>query len=150
MTAILVETANIREAQVAEAAAPPGRYEVMLSDFNPYSQADLAAIRDYFVTNGVEVTGIRQELKGLYQLRIQYVKHAPSEGISQGALLIPLIPPILLATLVGITIFRLEAVSASVTKVLVVAGAIAITLALILRQPAKEVAIAYRKEVKRD
>jgi len=143
MTALLVETANIQQAAAAEAAAPPGRYEVVLTDINPFTQADLEAIREYFVQNGVDVRAVRYQLRGLHQLRIQYVKHAPAEGIAQGALLIPLIPMMLLATIVGIAIFRIEAVTTSVAKVVLIAGGIALALALILRQPAKEVAIAY-------
>lgn len=143
MTALLVETANVQEAAAAEAAAPPGLYEVVLTDIQPFTQADVAALRDYFVANGVDVKAVRYQVRGLHQLRIQYVHHAPADSISQGALLIPLIPMMLLATLVGIAIFRIEAVTTSVAKVVLVAGGIAIALALILRQPTREVATEY-------
>ncbi len=146
MTALLVETANVQQAAAAEAAAPPGRYEVVLTDIQPFTPADVAALRDYFITHGVDVTGVRYQVKGLHQLRIQYVHHAPAEGIAQGALLIPLIPTLLLATLVGIAIFKIEDAGNAVAKVVGVVLAGGIVLALILRQSAKQAALAYGKK----
>lgn len=147
MTTILVETANITEAQAAEAAAPPGLYEVVLTDIQPFSQADLQAIRDYFVQNGVDVKSVRYQLKGLHQLRIEYVKHAPSEAISQGALLIPLIPAMLLATIVGIAIFKIEDVGNAVAKVVVGVGVVVVMLALIFRQSGSKTILEERRNL---
>lgn len=144
MSTLLLETTDIGEAEAKEQSLDPGTYEVRLNLLSPVSKETLNEVHAHLLNSGVDVRGfVHQGIKGLYQVRIKFKKHAMSEGIAQSALLIPLIPAILIISLVGIGIFKIAEITKAITPILAGAAAFALATLFIIRKPMGKVATAY-------
>lgn len=137
MATLLAETTDIQVAAEEEQRLPPGVYEVRLSLLSPVSQEQLDDLHAYLLEQGVDIKGfLQQRVKGLYQIRIKYQKHAPSEAIAQWALaLIPMIPTFLIASLVGIGIFRVESIMRNILPIVLAVGGFTIITVAMIRKP---------------
>jgi len=146
MSTLIEETTDIKQAIRTENSLPPGLYEARLSIISPLTQEELNDFHDYLLDNGVDVKGcIQQRLKGLYQLRVQYRKPAPTEGIAWAQALIAIIPLAIIATMVGIGIFKLESISKALMPILLVGGGIMVVSLALMRKPIERVTEAYAK-----
>jgi len=144
MSTLITETSDIQLATEQERALPPGLYEVRLHIIAPISQQELNDLHDYFLDHGVDVKGcLQQRLKGLYQVRIQYEKHPPTEGIAWVQALLAIIPLAIIGSLVGIGIFKVEDLSKAIMPILLVSGGIVIAALALIRKPVERVTEAY-------
>lgn len=136
MGSLIAETTDIQLAIEKEQALPPGLYEVRLHIITPLSQQELNDLHDYFLDHGVDVKGcLQQRLKGLYQVVIQYEKHPPTEGIAWAAALIAILPVILITSLIGIGLFKIESLSKAIMPILLVCGGFVVVALALARKP---------------
>jgi len=139
-----METTDIQAAIAEEQTLPPGLYEVRLSLISPISQQQLDDLHAHFLECGIDIQGcLQQRVKGLYEIRIKYKKHAPSGAIAQWQLLIPVIPVFLIATLVGIGIFRIEEVGKAILPILLAVGGFVVITVAMIRKPLAEAGVKY-------
>jgi hypothetical protein len=147
MATLLLETTDTAEAAAFEQSLPPGLYEIRLNLASPISQDDLNELHEYFLNSGVDVKGLMHfGPKGLWQVRVKYEKHPPSEHVAQWQLIIPLIPVIVVAVLVGIGIFKLEYIANAIMPILIVAGVVTIVGLALTRKALEQAAPALAKK----
>ena len=137
MAVLLVETVDIDTAIAEEQSAPPGLYEVRLYRPEPISEETKQDIFDSLYYQGVDIKGVYQKkTKGLWYVGIRYRKHAPTESIAFAwALLIPLIPTILVASLIGIGLFKIEEITRAIIPILLAVGGFTVIALALIRKP---------------
>lgn len=147
MAKLLLETTDINEAVAFEQSMAPGAYEIRLNLTSPITQEMLDGLHDHLLQSGVDVLGnIAHGPKGLWQVRIKYNKHPPSEHVAQWQLVIPLIVPAIVAIMIGIGIFKIEAIANAIMPLLVVTGIVTIVGLALLRKPLEQVAPAVARK----
>ena len=130
MATLVGEAVDVGQAAQIESSLPPGTYEARLSLTSPLSQEELDMVHQQLLDAGVDIQGfVQQRVRGLWQLSIKYRIHPVTQTISQAALLIPMIPTVVIAVLVGIALFKIQ----ELTILLVVAGAVVIVGGLVYR-----------------
>jgi len=144
MATMIDEVTDIKEAMAIEAEQPPGIYEIRLSIITPLTQGELDDFHQLLLDHGVDIRGcLQQRLRGLYQIRIKYAKHPPTESIAWVQAVLALIPLAIIGTLVGIGIFKIGDLSKALMPILLVGGGLAIAILALARGPAEKVAQAY-------
>lgn len=145
----LAETVDIAEATQAEMAAPAGLIEVRFYTAEPLSSADVQGIFDQLYANGVDVKKVYiKNTKGLPYVGIIYKKPAEVPGITALPLaIIPLIATGLIVAVIGIGIFKIQDISSSLTKVLLVLFGGTIILAVLLKKPLEAAAGKYIERI---
>ena len=134
MATLLMETTEIDKARAFEETPKPGTYEARFSLARPLTQAELDELHQALLDSGVEVKDVlTQQVKGLDQISVKYMIRHHTEGISQAALLIPVIPTIIVAVLIGIALFKVQ----DIIVLVLVVGGILVTAVFLLRKAAE-------------
>lgn len=121
---------NLNEAIAEEGSLPPGNYRAQFDMTEPVS---ISGIKDKLSENDVEVINIKQwQSNGLWHLGVSFEKPDPASGISflPGAV-IPLIGFAIVSVLVTVSIFRIETITNSLSKLALIIGGVAIAFAFV-------------------
>lgn len=129
---------SIEAATQAEYELPEGVYQIRFWLSQPASPGDIAWIKSTLSEAGIEVkeviTGIEFDMD---YIAVTYMRTVPDGGISfLPVAIIPLIGLGIVATLIGIGIFKWEEIIGGLIKFTLVAGGVLIALALIAKKPA--------------
>ena len=135
METLVAETMIIEEAIQYERSLPAGDYVLRLDTMNRLTDDEINALYEAF--QGVELLGPIEESTTAPAYFISY-RISAHPGIGFVQLLIPLIPTFIVSALIGIGIFRIEALARNIIPLVVIVGAIAISLAALLRKQASE------------
>jgi hypothetical protein len=137
MTTELMETVHIEEAVKAEQEAPPGLLEVRFYTATPLTGEDAQAIFDHLWKNNIDVRKVYvYNQRGLPYLGVVYNRPPPITNIAALPIaIIPLIAFGMIAALVGIGIFKLEQITQSIGKLLLIVFGGTILVALIAKKP---------------
>ncbi len=123
---------NLNEAIAREQALEPGSYRIQFDMTEP---ANISAVRDVLKQNGITASVKQYQAGGLWHLAINYRKPAAEAGISALPLaIIPLIGFTMIIGLVGIGIFKIQAITDSLTKLALVVGGLAIVFVVLKKK----------------
>lgn len=141
----VIETVDIDKATKTEQEAPPGLLEIRFYTVTPLDDEDAKNVYDYLLSTGADVRRVYVHSgSGLPYLGVVYNKLPPTEGIAFLPLaVVPLVAFGLTTALVGIGIFKLEDITRSLTKLLLITFGGFIALALITRKPMEAASRKY-------
>lgn len=138
MVKVLAEMTDISVAEQAEKDAPPGMLEVRFYTTEALTQEANQQIFDTLYDSGVDVRRVyTRKAGGLYYTAVVYNK-LPVSTQSISALPVAIIPLVafgMIAVLIGIGIFKFEAITQSIGKLLLITFGGTIVIAALLRKP---------------
>lgn len=139
---LISEGVDIDQMAAVENSQPPGLYDIRFYLTEPVSAGDKTLIVQDLRAAGVQLIGIdSRKSDGLWYVSVKYRRPEPPPPGEYAFLPLAVIPLIgfgLIATLVGIGIFKMEDITNNIVKILAIGGGIIIVTAALLRQPATE------------
>ncbi len=126
---------NLNEAIAHEQSLPSGNYRVQFDMTEP---APIIDIKDKLRENGVEVLDVNQwQSQGLWHLGVSYKKPEPTTGISFLPMaVVPLVAFAIVGLLITVSIFKIETIANSLSKLLLIIGGFTVVALYINRKPA--------------
>jgi len=146
MATLIADTLDVDKAIAEENQLPAGIYQIRFYTTQPVSQENLQDIFDHLYAHRVDVQAVGQKkTKGLWYVSVDYSRpEVSSETISAlPVAIIPLIAFGMIMALVGIGIFKMEDLTGSIGKLLLIVFGGTIVIAAITRKPLEAAATRY-------
>lgn len=133
----LIMTTDVERAEQAEKEAPMGMLEVRFYTDSVLAPAEMQQIFSRLDESGVDLRSVHQGVEdGFPYVGVVYNREAPLGAVAALPLaIIPLIAFGMIAALVGIGIFKLEDITSSIAKLLLIVFGGTIVIAALARKP---------------